>query len=312
MSNQLPGIKIVSTGKYVPPLVVSNDDLAKIVDTSDEWITTRTGIKNRHKSEGQNVLDMAYLAALNAIEKSTYDVSNIDLIVVATITSDFRSPSVANLLQAKLGLNNAKVMSFDINAACTGFVYALEVTSSLLSSGRYKAALVIGSEHMTSVVDYTDRNTCILFGDGAGAVIVEPSKDKADIPVFFNASKGDDEGILKVDHTLYMEGKKVYQFAIGAIPAAINHLLNESGLSLADIDIVIPHQANQRIVETVAKHMDIPIEKFAMNIADYGNTSSASIPILLEEYKTKHPERLRVLIVGFGGGFTWGGAIFNV
>lgn len=305
-------MKIVSTGRYAPESVLTNQDFEKMVETSDEWITTRTGIKRRHIAEGETAIDLAYKAAIDAINKANYDVSKIDLIVVATITSPVTTPSVANLVQAKLGLNDRHVMAFDINAACSGFVYALEVASGLLNAGIYKSALVIGTEHMTSILDYKDRGTCILFGDGAGAAIVEKSNDSKDSSWFYNGSRGDDTGILWIDPIVRMDGKEVYKFAVDIMPKAMESVLKQANLKLDDIDVIIPHQANLRIIQSVAKTLGLPLERFLINIEEYGNTSSASIPILLDEYKDKNKETKRALLIGFGGGFTWGAAIINV
>lgn len=301
-------VKVVASGKYAPETIVTNLDLEKIVETSDEWIVTRTGIKERRKALSETSTDMAYLAALNAIETYGYDQSKIDLVVVATITSERQTPSVANIVMGRLGLKEG-IMSFDVNAACTGFVYALEIASSLISTNQYKSALVIGSERLSSVIDYTDRNTCILFGDGAGAVILE-QKDNA-IASYYNASKADMNDILTVDKTIRMDGKRVYVFATDVVERSIRHILEVNQLSIDDIDAILPHQANERIIQSVAKSMNIPMSKFELNIATYGNTSAASIPILIAEYMEKNKNK-KVLLVGFGGGFTWGSAILEV
>lgn len=301
-------IKVVASGKYAPEKIITNKDLEAIVETSDEWIRTRTGIHERRKAETETSTDMAYYAALNAIETYGYDKSKIDLVIVATITSERQTPSVANLVMGRLGLREG-IMSFDVNAACTGFVYALEIASSLISTNQYKSALVVGSERLSSVIDYADRNTCILFGDGAGAVIIEQNpKAKAS---YYNASKADMSDILTVDKTIRMDGKKVYVFATDVVERSIRHILEVNHLTIDDIDAILPHQANERIIQSVAKSMDIPMDKFELNIATYGNTSAASIPILIAEYMTKHQNK-RVLLVGFGGGFTWGSAIIEV
>lgn len=306
-------IKVVTTGKYIPQNKVSNHDFEKMIDTNDEWITTRTGIKNRHfAAENENVVDLAYHAAVDAIQKSNYDINKIDLIVVATITNQVRTPSVANLVQAKLGLNHKQVMTFDINAACSGFVYGLEIVSSLLQSGNFKSALLIGSEHMSSIIDFTDRTTCILFGDGSGSMIIEKSDNAKDEVYFYNASKGDDEGVLWINPLVKMDGKEVYKFATDIMPKAINEVLTRAKLTIDEIDYIIPHQANLRIIQSVSKTMNVPMEKFLVNIESYGNTSSASIPILIDEFKEKEVNTKKVLLVGFGGGFTWGSAIINL
>lgn len=305
-------LKTVATGSYLPQEIVTNFDLEKLVDTNDEWITTRTGIKERRKAS-EDVATLAYNAALDAINSSNYNIENIDLIIVATITAEQKSPSVASLVQSKLGLNNKKVMAFDINAACSGFVYALELAASLLGSNKYQSALIIGSEKMSSVMDYTDRNTCILFGDGAGSMIVEPSKSDFYNSYFYNDSKGDDAGILTVEEYLKMNGPRVYQFAIDIIPKAINELLKQTSYSLNDIDVYIPHQANLRIIESMINSLGVDSNKVFINIEKYGNTSAASIPIAIDEYKKNNlNSEKNVLLVGFGGGFTWGAAILRI
>lgn len=304
----LHNVKVVASGKYTPEKIVTNKDLEQIVETSDEWIRTRTGIQERRKAELETSTDMAYFAAKDAIESSGYDRSKIDLVIVATITSERQTPSVANLVMGRLGLKEG-IMSFDVNAACTGFVYALEIASSLMSTNQYQSALVIGSEKLSSVLDYTDRNTCILFGDGAGAVMIEQNPlAKAS---YYNASKADMTDILTVDKTIRMDGKKVYVFATDVVERSIRHILEVNHLTIDDIDAILPHQANERIIQSVAKSMNIPMEKFELNIATYGNTSAASIPILIAEYREKYKNK-RVLLVGFGGGFTWGSAIVEV
>jgi 3-oxoacyl-[acyl-carrier-protein] synthase-3 len=222
------------------------------------------------------------------------------------------TPSTANFVQAKLGLNH-EVMSFDINAACTGFVYGLEVAASLLQTGRFRAALIIGGETLTKIVDYTDRNTCVLFGDGAGAMIIEPAYSERNKAYFFNAARGDTNNILTVVSKIKMDGKKVYQFAVDAMEQAIGKVLDESGLDISEIDQIIPHQANERIIQSVSKSMGIPLEKFMLNLSQYGNTSAASIPITISEYFDREDIKgQKILLVGFGGGFTWGSAILQL
>ncbi len=312
MKQNQPMIKIVSSGKYAPEALITNEDLEKMVETSDEWIVSRTGIKTRHKAVDELTSDMAYKAALNAINRVNYDVNKIDLIVMATITGDQMTPSTANFVQAKLGLTH-EVMSFDINAACTGFVYGLEVASSLLQTGRFRAALIIGGETLTKIVDYTDRNTCVLFGDGAGAMIIEPAYSERNKAYFFNAARGDTNNILTVVNKIKMDGKKVYQFAVDAMEQAIHKVLDESGFDISEIDQIIPHQANERIIQSVSKSMGIPLEKFMLNLSQYGNTSAASIPITISEYFDREDIKgQKILLVGFGGGFTWGSAILQL
>ena len=301
-------IKLVATGKYLPKKIMTNDDLEKIVDTSDEWITTRTGIKERRVAENETAADMAYLAALNAIEKNNYDKDKIDLIIVASITGEQMTPSVANRVQKMLGIERA--MSFDVNAACTGFVYGLEVASALIQAEGYKSALVIGAEKLTNVIDYTDRNTCVLFGDGAGAAIIE--KDENLKAYFFNQAKADETDALTVRKYIQMDGRKVFLFAVDSMQKAIDAVTKNAGLTLDDIDTIIPHQANLRIIQSVSKSLDLPIDKFEVNLQNYGNTSAASIPIALDEYIDKNTDDQYVCLVGFGGGFTWGSTLLQL
>ncbi|MFH1693438.1 MAG: beta-ketoacyl-ACP synthase III [Bacillota bacterium] len=312
MKQNQPKIKVISSGKYIPSTIITNEDLEKLVETSNEWIMSRTGIQRRHKAVNELTSDMAYKAAMDAITRVNYDKTKIDLIIMATITGDQMTPSTSNFIQAKLGLEH-QVMSFDINAACTGFVYGLEVAAALLQTKRFRSALIIGGETLTKIVDYTDRNTCVLFGDGAGAMIIEPSDEPSDKAYFFNAAKGDMNDSLSVKKYIQMDGKKVYQFAVGAMEGAIFKILEESHLHIDDIDMVIPHQANERIIQSVAKSTGIPIEKFMLNLSEYGNTSAASIPITISEYFDQGNFRgKKILLVGFGGGFTWGSAILQL
>jgi 3-oxoacyl-[acyl-carrier-protein] synthase III len=307
-----PKFKIISTGKYLPKHKVHNDEMKQYVDTSDEWIYTRTGISYRRYAKDEVASDMATKAAIDAIEKVNYDQNKIDLIVVATITGDQMTPSTANFVQGKLGLTH-DVMSFDINAACTGFMYGLEVAASLLETNKFRAALVIGTEKLSQVIDFTDRNTCVLFGDGAGAMIIEPSQHESDQHFFYNASKSDLNDTLTVKKYIHMDGKKVYLFAIDVMEKSIQKILIEANMTIDDIDKVIPHQANVRIIQSVAKSMDIPIEKMMINLGEYGNTSAASIPITVAEYMEQNESKGKnILLVGFGGGFTWGSAILKL
>ncbi len=306
-------IRLVSTGHYAPPKIVTNADLEKIVDTTDEWITTRTGIKERRIAENEDNSDMATKAALSAINKANYDRNKIDLIIVATFTPDFKSPNVANFVQAKLGLNDSPITAFDVNAACTGFIYALNIASQMLSTGNYQSALVIGSELISKVTDYTDRNTCVLFGDGAGAVILEPTKN-AKPWLFFTASKGDLDTILYVDDYVHMDGQKVYQFASRAIDSSIRLLLDFDSSKPEDLAAIIPHQANIRIIQSAAKSLGLPMDHFFVNLHKYGNTSAASIAIALDEYldENKSEEERTLILVGFGAGLTWGAARITI
>jgi len=301
-------IRLLGSGHYTPERILSNADLEKIVDTTDDWITSRTGIKERRIAEDDvETSDLATLAAKDAIASAGIEPSTIDLIIVATFTPDYKSPSVANIVQAKLGLNDHPITAFDINAACTGFIYALNVASQMLKSENYNRALVIGSEKISKVTDFTDRNTCVLFGDGAGALLLERG-DQSTPWNFFTASKGDLDNILYVDNYVHMEGQKVYQFATRAIDSAVRLLLDYDQTAVEDIDMIIPHQANYRIIQSAAKSLNLDINRFFVNLHKYGNTSAASIAIALDEYLKSTPsDKLRTLIlVGFGAGLTWG------
>lgn len=313
MRKKTNNIKIVSTGKFLPERILSNIDLEKFVDTSDEWIYSRTGIKERRISDDQSTAEMATQAALAAIKKINYNTKMIDLIIVATFTPDYLSPSVANLVQAKLGLNDQEVTCFDINAACTGFIYALNVATQMMNSGGYQSALVIGAEKLSKVIDYQDRNTCVLFGDGAGAVILENTKMEK--PAFFyTSSKGDLEKTIIVDPLIQMEGRKVYQFATKIIEHSVNEVLQGAMIKKEEITKVIPHQANLRIIESAFNSLGFSMNQIFLNIEKYGNTSSASIPIALDEYleSVKPREDEKIILVGFGSGFTWGAALLTL
>lgn len=303
-------IKVLGTGHYVPNQIITNHDLEKLVETSDEWIVSRTGIKERRKVTTETTHEMAYLASKEALKKANIDAIEIDIIIVATITENQKTPAVANFVAGLLGIEH-DVMSFDINAACTGFVYALELASSLIQQSKYRKALVIGAETLSNVLDYTDRNTCILFGDGAGAVVIEKGNDN-NLGYFYNTSKPDMTNTLDVGTYIKMDGRKVFLFAVDVVEKSILKVLEDANLTIDDIDHIIPHQANERIIMSVAKSMNVSMDKFVMNIASYGNTSAASIPLTLSEYKEKYKETKRVLFVGFGGGFTYGAAIVEV
>lgn len=302
-------INIISTGKYLPTKELTNDDLSKMVDTSDEWIYPRTGIRVRKiADENETVVDLAYKSAQDAILKGNINKDEIDLIIVSTITNEVKNPSVANMVQKRLNIKG-KVMSFDINAACTGFVYALEIASALVNTN-FNKALVIGAEKMTNIVDFTDRNTCILFGDGAGSLIISKGNDETH---FYNDSDGDLLEELVVSDYIKMDGRKVFKFAVDIIPKAINEVLNLANLNIDQIDYFLPHQANIRIIDAFVNKLNIDKNKVLNNIEYYGNTSAASIPILLDEYKEQNKkDKNNLLIVGFGGGFTWGSAIIKL
>ncbi|MGL5821756.1 MAG: beta-ketoacyl-ACP synthase III [Sarcina sp.] len=315
--------KIAGVGAYAPENIVSNAALAKIVDTSDEWIKTRTGIKERRISINENTSDLAAKAAKIALENSGTDVEMIDYIIVATMTSDSYTPSTASLVQAKIGAINASAI--DVNAACTGFIYAIEIANAFIKQGVYKNILVIGAETLSKIVNWNDRSTCVLFGDGAGAILLTQTDEDTGIESVItgsDGSKGDSlvaENIelnnpyslksdIQHDNYIRMNGGEVFKFATRIMADSLEKLANESSFSLEEVDYIIPHQANYRIIEYVSKKLKINQEKFIINLERYGNTSGASIPIALAEGissgKIKKGDNL--MLVGFGGGLTWG------
>ena len=311
----MSGLKVLSTGYYAPQKVLDNFDLEQMVETSDEWIVSRTGIKKRHIVENESCMDLGYQAALKAIEK--IDKNKIGLIICATMTPDYFTPSMACLIQERLGLNEQEVMCFDLNAACSGFVYALTVAHSLLQSLDDKYALIIGSEEISKIIDFTDRNTCVLFGDGAGAIVV--SKGTGIFASYCNSS-GNLEALKapainknENNHYLTMAGQDVFKFAVKVIPESIDAVLEKTSLTLDDIKYVVCHQANYRIIRNVYKKMKSTEEKFYMNLQEYGNTSAASIPLALGEMNEKgmlNPGD-KIICVGFGGGLTWGATLIE-
>ena len=305
--------RIVGTGRYIPEATITNRDLEQMVATSNDWIIDHTGISTRHKAVGEDTSDLATKAALNALDKAKLEKELIDMIIVATFTPDMKVPSTASLVQSKLGLNHRDITCFDINAACTGFIYALQAAAAYVQSGMARYALVIGAEVITKMIDYTDRNTCILFGDGAGALIIGEG-NKHQRALFYTASEGDTEEALIVKDHVAMNGRKVYRFAIEAIKKSIYKLLTYYHIGMADLTKIFPHQANYRIIESVASSLEVPLDLFHMNIEKYGNTSAASIPIGLDEYFDMHPrvEGQKILLVGFGGGLTWGSTLINI
>jgi 3-oxoacyl-[acyl-carrier-protein] synthase III len=324
-------VQIIGTGHYVPENIVTNDDLTKIIDTSDEWISTRTGIKERRISEGENTSDLATKAALKAIEDAKISPEDIDFIVLGTYTPDAFIPNTACIVQANIGAVNATC--FDISAACTGFIYALDIATQFVKTGRAKCMLVIGAETQSKVVNWEDRGTCVLFADGAGAAVVTPG-DKEGILACYSGSDGTKGWTLTVDgvpvrnpfvkgnpgpmydlsnSTIKMDGKEIFKFAVGIMIKSVDELLKISGLNIEDIKYVIPHQANYRIIESTAKRLGVDIGKFFINIDKYGNTSAASVAIALDELcrSGNLEEGDKVLMVGFGGGLTYGGVIIQ-
>lgn len=322
---------IIGTGSYLPEKILTNDDLSKIVETSDEWITTRTGIKERHiAAEDQATSDLASEAARRAMTSAGVTAEEIDLIVVATVTPDMFFPSTACIVQRKIGATNA--VCFDISAACSGFLYALQVARHFLNAGSRTTALVIGAEKLSSLVNWEDRNTCVLFGDGAGAVVIRAVDTDTEAPgrvlSTVMGSDGNLTDLLKVPgggsalpitpenaasrpNTIHMEGRETFKHAVTRMCQASEQALEMAGLSKEDIDLVIPHQANARIISVIADRLGVPPEKTFINLDKYGNTSAATIPIALDE--AQRQGRLKkgdiVLLVAFGGGFTWASSV---
>ncbi|MDT8716256.1 ketoacyl-ACP synthase III [Clostridium sp. 19966] len=317
---------ILGTGRYVPERIVTNDDLSKIVDTSDEWISSRTGIKERRVSTKESNAEMAYYAALQALKEADINNEDLELIIVATITPDTYTPSTACIVQKLLEAHRA--VAFDVNAACSGFIYSLSIAKQFISAGIYKNALIIGSELLSKIVDWSDRNTCVLFGDGAGAAVLGSSEKKGIYDVILGAdgSKGDslicdaiplsnaftDEAKeVNKGSFVKMEGREVFKFATSKIIESIQILLEKYSVSIEEIAYIIPHQANYRIIDFAAKKLNVDISKFYIDLDKYGNTSSASIPIALDEMNKKSmlKKNDKIIMVGFGGGLTYGATL---
>jgi len=312
------GIKIASTGSYLPDRVLTNFELERMVETSDEWITTRTGIRERRISEGETTSDMATEAALKALENSSPE--DVELIVVATATPDAFFPSTACKVQAKI--ENKKAVAFDVSAACTGFIYGLYVADSIMRSKGVDRALVIGAERFSKIVNWEDRTTCILFGDGAGAVYLQ-SSDEEGILAFDLGADGSYGELLAAPsvgsneeppHYVRMKGNEVFKVAVRTMVDSAKRVLEKAGLTPDDVSLLIPHQANLRIINAIAQRLELPEEKIFVNLDRYGNTSAASIPIALDEaIRSGRLKRGDVaLLVAFGGGFTWGSCLIKV
>ncbi|MRN55214.1 beta-ketoacyl-ACP synthase III [Paenibacillus monticola] len=324
---QLRPVGIIGTGKYVPEKILTNSDLEKIVDTNDEWIVSRTGIRERHiAAPHEATSDLAYEAALKALASAGMNAEELDLIIIATVTPDSSFPSTACILQDKLGAKNAA--AFDLSAACSGFVYSLATAVGFIQNGMYNNALVIGADTLSRITDYTDRNTCVLFGDGAGAVIVGEVPEGRGFQSFDLGAEGSGGHLLKLEaggsrlpaseqtvadkkHFIYMNGRDVFKFAVRIMGSATERVLTKAGLVKEDIDLFVPHQANIRIIHSAMQRLDLPPEKCVINVDKYANTSAASIPLALveaaEEGRMKEGDT--VLMVGFGGGLTWGAAV---
>jgi 3-oxoacyl-[acyl-carrier-protein] synthase III len=312
--------KIISSGSYLPAKTLSNADLEKIVDTTDEWITARTGIKNRHISTKDELTsDIAILAAQKALAKINFPAEDIDLIILATTTPDLTFPATATTIQAKIGATNA--FAFDIQAVCSGFVYALNVADNFIKSGQVKNALVIGADTLSKIVDWKDRNTCVLFGDGAGAVILQATPNENEGIIASNLySDGSLNDILKTSGgtalsgsagTIQMQGKDVFKHAVDKMSKSVIATLAKANLEVADIDWLIPHQANARILSAVAKKLSLPEEKVVMIVEKHANTSAASIPLALDITLSENKIKKGDIVVfeALGGGLTWGASV---
>ncbi|HEY5431842.1 MAG TPA: beta-ketoacyl-ACP synthase III [Coriobacteriia bacterium] len=321
----MPSAALISVASWLPEARLTNADLEQLVDTSDEWIRSRTGIAERRiAAPGDATSDLAARAGAIALERAGVQPADIDLLVVATSTPDMVFPSTACLAQAKIGLT---CPAYDLNAACTGFIYAIEMATAMIESGRARTIMVIGADVLSSIVDYTDRSTCILFGDGAGAVVLQASEEPGVLSVHLGADgTGADllyvpaggsaapvtpENLAAGDTYLKMNGNEVFKFAVRAIPGVTKQALADSGLTTDDVDWLIPHQANQRITDTVAQRLGIAHERVVCRIEDIGNTSAASIPIALDSlYRDGRLRAGNILaLVGFGAGLTYGAAI---
>ena len=307
--------KIAGTGSYLPEKLLTNADLEHMVDTTDEWIFSRTGIRERHiAAEGEFTSDLALKAAQNAIASAGIAAADIDLIVVATTTPDKVFPSVATVLQRKLGI--AGCAAFDIQAVCSGFVYALSTADNFIKVGAAKCALVIGAETFSRITDYSDRSNCILWGDGAGAVILQASEEQGIISTHLHAD-GNYENMLHVPRnagakeTVIMEGNAVFKMAVNTLDQIVDETLTANGLQKSDIDWLVPHQANIRILQATAKKLDMSMDRVVVTVSEHGNTSAASIPLALDvavrDGRIKRGEM--ILMEAFGGGFTWGSAL---
>lgn len=322
--------KVIGTGSYLPEKVLTNFDLEKMVDTSNEWIVERTGIEERRIAADDELnSDMAVKAARRAIENAGLTPDDIDLIITGTCTSDYMLPAMAPVIQHKLGCRN--VPAFDVNSVCTSFAYGFFTAAGLLNSGYYKNCLVIGSDIYSRILNWEDRTTCCIFGDGAGAVVIQADREARGILSYNFGAQGEDNEWIRVpvggsknparsnstydpkDYHFQMAGLDVYEFTIWTVPTVVKDLLKKAEIVKEEVDWIILHQANRRIIESVSKRTKIPLEKFIINIEKVGNTSSASIPIALDEAvrDNKIKKNDKVMMIGFGGGLSWGGVLIE-
>jgi 3-oxoacyl-[acyl-carrier-protein] synthase III len=317
---------ITAIGAYVPDYILTNAELEKMVDTNDEWIRSRTGIEERRilKGEGKGTSDMVVPAVKQLCEKRGITPDEIDCMIVATVTPDMVFPSTANIACDKLGAKNA--WGFDLSAACSGFLYALTTGAALIESGRYRRVVVVGADKMSSIIDYTDRTTCILFGDGAGAVLLEPNiegygvldsilKSDGSGAKFLNMKAGGSlrpatlETVQNREHFAYQEGQSVFKFAVVGMADVSYELMNRNNIGADDIAWLVPHQANKRIIDATARRMGLDDSKVMLNIQKYGNTTAATIPLCLWDYRKRINKGDNIVLAAFGGGFTWGATL---
>jgi 3-oxoacyl-[acyl-carrier-protein] synthase-3 len=318
--------RIAGTGSYLPERVLTNADLEKMVDTNDEWIVSRSGIRERHlAAEGETTCDLAYHAAMRALEAAGIDGKDIELVVLGTTTPDIIFPSTACLLQHRIGANGCP--AFDVNAACSGFIYALSVADQFIRSGMVKNALVVGAETLSRMIDWNDRGTCVLFGDGAGAVVLKADEQGGIISTHLHAdggkkellynpkgvSVGFDTSLPNAGVKVLMAGSDVFKYAVKALDSVVEETLAANGLDKHEIDWLIPHQANLRIIEATAKRLDMPMERVIVTVDRTGNTSAGSVPLALDEaVRSGKVQRGQLLLLeAFGGGFTWGSALIR-
>jgi 3-oxoacyl-[acyl-carrier-protein] synthase-3 len=317
---------ITAVGGYVPEYRLTNRELETLVDTTDEWIKTRTGIDERRilKGDGKGTSDLGAPAVLNICEKKRIDPLEIDCIICCTVTPDMTFPATANLICDKIGAKNA--FSFDLGAACSGFLYGLTMGAALIESGRYKKVVVVGADKMSAIVDYSDRATCIIFGDGAGAVLLEPGEEGYGVMDSILKTDGSgskylhmkaggslkpasNETVASKEHYIYQEGQAVFKFAVVGMADVAHDLLKRNNLTGDDIAWLAPHQANKRIIDATAKRVGLPPEKVMLNIQKYGNTTSGTIPLCLWDWENKLRKGDNILLAAFGGGFTWGASL---
>jgi len=313
---------ITAVGAYLPPRRLTNADLEKLVDTSDEWILERTGIRERRiLGRGKGSAYMSIKAAEEALQKRQIDPAEIDLVIVATVTPEHPLPATANIVANAIGAHRA--WGFDLEAACSGFIYALSSAADSIVAGRVQKALVIGSDKMSAIIDYTDRATCIIFGDGAGAVLLEPTNEEVGVMDYHHQADGSGCAFLHMKaggsllpaalrtvrnrlHYVYQEGRQVFKHAVVQMAAVSEALMKKHGLTADDIAFFVPHQANRRIIEAAAQRLGLPMEKVMLNIDRYGNTTSATLPLCLYDYESQLKKGDNLILATFGGGFTWG------